>query len=124
MPGSGLAGFVGALPLVDHHCHGVASAELDGAAFEALLGEGGAPPPGLSRFDTPVGLAVRRWCAPVLDLHPHSPAREYLDRRRELGGAEVTARLLRATGTREYLLDTGYRGEELLDPARFATTAA
>ena len=53
------------------------------------------PPPGTSCFDSPLGFAVRRWCAPVLDLEPLAPAAVYLDRRGELGSAEVSRRLLR-----------------------------
>ncbi len=56
-----------ALELVDHHCHGAVTADLDRPGFEALLTEGEAWP-GVSPFDTPVGLAVRRHCAPLLDL--------------------------------------------------------
>jgi ribonuclease HII len=43
--------------------------ELDQAQFEALLNEGtGASSLGTSVFDSMLGVAVRRWCAPVLDL--------------------------------------------------------
>ena len=73
------------MDLVDHHCHGVSTLDLDDAGVEAMLGEGGPPPAGRTNFDSPVGLAVRRHCAPVLDLDPHASRRDYLDRRRELG---------------------------------------
>src|SRR4051794_32311949 len=102
--------------LVDHHCHGVASGELDRAALEALISEGGAPPDGETNFDTPVGLAIRRHCAPLLDLEPHAPVEEYLARRSELGTAEVNRRYLRATGTSRYLVDTGHRPSGLTTP--------
>ncbi|TMK64629.1 MAG: amidohydrolase, partial [Actinobacteria bacterium] len=59
------------LRLIDHHCHGVVKADLDLAGFENLIAESSDPPPrGTSRFDSPLGLAVRRWCAPVLGLEP------------------------------------------------------
>jgi hypothetical protein len=109
--------------LVDHHCHGVVRRLLDRAGFEALLGEGGAPPPGTTNFDTPLGLAVRRHCAPLLDLAPHAPPEEYLARRADLGTAEVTRRLLRAAGTGVFCVDTGHRAEELLSPAELAAAA-
>ena len=57
------------LPLIDHHVHGVVAGALDGPGVEALLTESAAPvPPGASVFDSQLGFAVRRWCAPVLDL--------------------------------------------------------
>jgi hypothetical protein len=106
--------WIAALPLVDHHCHAVVGDDLDDAAFEALLGESGRPaPPGCSGWDTALGLAVRAWCAPVLDLPAGSPAADYLRRRRELGASEVNARML-AGGAHELLVDTGYRSDELV----------
>ena len=82
-----MGGTARTVSLVDHHCHGVASGELDRAGLEALISEGGAPPDGETNFDTPVGLAIRRHCAPLLDLEPHAPVEEYLARRSELGTA-------------------------------------
>jgi uncharacterized protein len=108
----GLAG----LPLVDHHCHGVVAGSIQRPAFENLINEGFDPPPhGTSHFDAPIGLAVRRWCAPFLDLEPLAPAGEYLARRQELGPDEVNGRLLRGAGLGALLIDSGYRSEELVD---------
>ncbi|MEV7014064.1 amidohydrolase family protein [Streptosporangium sp. NPDC051022] len=105
-------------PLVDHHCHGVRRDDLTRARFETLITEAGTPaPPGTTHFDTPAGLAVRRWCAPVLDLDPHVPAAVYLARRAELGAAEVNRRLLRAAGIVAFLVDTGSGGPGLLSAA-------
>jgi uncharacterized protein len=104
------------LPLVDHHCHGVVSGSLERSAFENLINEGlDPPPPGASHFDAPIGLAVRRWCAPVLDLDPLASAEDYLARRAKLGPAEVNRRLLRGAGLGALFLDTGYRSDILLD---------
>jgi predicted TIM-barrel fold metal-dependent hydrolase len=112
---------VGELPLIDHHVHGVVSAALDRAGVEALLTEApGPPPPGTSMFDSPLGFAVRRWCAPVLDLEPSAPADEYLARRAELGPAEVNRRLLRAAGVAAWLVDTGYQTSEVVTPGELA----
>jgi hypothetical protein len=61
---------------------------------------------------------VRRWCAPLLDLEPSAPAGRYLQRRAELGPQEVTRRLLRAAQVEAWLVETGYRGGELLTPAQ------
>ncbi len=114
---------VGSLELVDHQCHGVVRGDLDVAGFDALLSEGGAAPAGRSNLDSPVGLALRRHCAPVLDLEPHAPARAYLDRRAELGAEEVTRRLMRAAHVRTLYVDAGYRGAELLSPAELGVAA-
>jgi uncharacterized protein len=109
------------LPLVDHHCHGVARDLLDRAAFEAALCE--ADGPGRwhgSLFDSQVGFAVRRICAPLLDLPAHAPADDYLARRDELGAAEVNRRLVTATGITDFLVDTGFLGDTVSSPAELA----
>lgn len=108
------------LPLVDHHCHGVVAGPVDRARLESLLGEGGPGPPGTTRFDGQLGYAVRRLCAPVLDLEPHATPEAYVTRRAELGASEVTRRLLDATGIVDLVLDIGYRADELLSPMRMA----
>jgi predicted TIM-barrel fold metal-dependent hydrolase len=103
------------LALVDHHCHGVVTGDLDRAAFEDLINEGfDAPAPGTSHFDTPVGLAVRRWCAPILDLDPFAPADAYVERRAELGPDEANRRLVRAAGVGALLVDSAYRVGDVL----------
>jgi uncharacterized protein len=102
--------------LVDHHCHGVVKAELDRAGFESLISESFHPPPsGTSHFDSPIGLAIRRWCGPVLGLEPFAPADEYVARRAELGADEVARRFLGEAGIGALLVDTGYRSDELHD---------
>ncbi len=98
----------GDVRLVDHHCHGVVDEPLDRSRFAALLSEGG----GAMHFeidpaDTPLGLAVRATCAPVLDLEPHVPFDTYLARRNEL--ADADERLLAAAGMDHLLIDTGYQ---------------
>jgi hypothetical protein len=118
-----LPGWVAALRLVDHHCHSVIGGALDATGVGALLTEGPAPAPGADPFDSAVGLAVRRECAPLLGLPVHAPAADYLSRRAELGPAEVTRRLLAASGTEELLVDHGFRGDDLLEPAELAVAA-
>jgi hypothetical protein len=106
---SALAPEVGALALIDHHVHPALVAKTGAAEFGQLLTESDRPlPAGLSTFDSQLGVAVRRWCAPVLDLEPFAAPADYLARRSALGPAEVTARLLRASGIAHFLLDTGY----------------
>ncbi|MBF6189870.1 amidohydrolase family protein [Nocardia sp. CDC186] len=91
--------------LTDHHCHGVDTGDLDRPGFERLLGEGAR-----GSFDSAIGLAVRRWCAPALDLPAHVGPDVYLRHRARLGGREVAARLLRASGVNRWFLDTGIGG--------------
>lgn len=112
---------VEALRLVDHHVHGAARADLDPDGPAAGLTESPWPaPPGTSHLDSQLGFAVRRWCAPVLDLPPHVGTAAYLARRRELGPAEVARRFLVAGGIGWFLVDTGHRADELLGPAEMA----
>jgi uncharacterized protein len=99
-----------AVRLVDQHCHGVLARDLTPDEFAAGLTE--APDPGgRDPWHSLLGLAVRRWCAPVLDLPPLADPAAYLDRRAELGWREVTTRLLRAAGVEHWLVDTGYGGD-------------
>lgn len=109
------------LPLVDHHVHGATTRDLARADLEQMLTESDrAIPAWMTAFDSQVGLAVRRWCAPILDLPPHAPPEEYVRRRLELGGVEVTRRLLQASGIGCFVLETGFRSDDVLDTAGMA----
>ncbi len=91
-------------------------ADLDRDAFERLITESHRPAPeGTSFFDQPLGLAVRRWCAPGLDLEPLAGPDDYVARRRALGAGEVARRFFTEAGLAELLIDTGYRSAELHD---------
>src|ERR1039457_3595241 len=134
------------LALTDHHVHQALARDLAREEFEQLITEAGIPAPaGTTQFDSQAGFAIRRWCAPVLDLEPfpapadyldrrtelggaglprHRPApADYLDRRPELGGAEVARRLLRGTGIARYLIDTGYQSPGSLALADMAESS-
>jgi uncharacterized protein len=107
--------------LVDHHCHGLVRRELDRVAFESLMNEGGAPGAlGTTFFDSMLGLAVRRWCAPVLGLEPLAEPDVYLQRRAELGSIEVDRRLVAAAGIADFVVDTGFEPEPICSPAELA----
>ncbi|MFF7228520.1 amidohydrolase family protein [Streptomyces sioyaensis] len=109
------------LPLVDHHVHGALRHDADRSALEQMLTESDRPiPPWMTQFDSQIGFAVRRWCAPVLGLEPHADPETYVARRTELGTDEVNRRLLDASGIGHYLLETGYKGEDILDPQGMA----
>lgn len=120
--GPTLQSTVDRLPTVDHHCHGVLGRDIDRLEFESLLTEAGAQAK-LARhsvFDSQIGFAVRRWCAPVLDLDPHEQPDVYLARRVELGHAEVTRRFLRVARIGTFLVDTGFAPEPILEPGDLA----
>src|SRR5215217_2053470 len=104
----GIADELAELPLVDQHSHPVTLAALDRAAFELMLTEAHQRgPEGTTEFDSQVGVAVRRWCAPELGLAPHAPPDAYLAQRAELGPEETARRLLGASGVSDLLVDTG-----------------
>lgn len=110
--------------LVDHHCHGVTTADLDRPAFESLLTESARPAPhGTSYFDSPLGLAIRRWCAPALDLEPGVVPDVYLERRATLGAGEANRRLLSAAGLAALLVDTGHQPADATSSAELGGLA-
>ncbi|PZS38758.1 MAG: amidohydrolase [Pseudonocardiales bacterium] len=125
MSGDELRAAVDALRLVDHHVHGASVGDVvDDAAFEDGFSESPWPPPaGTTHLDSQLGFAVRRWCAPVLDLPAHADAAEYLARRRQLGAQEATRRLLAASGIGRFLVETGYRTDQTLGPAEMAAVS-
>ena len=61
--------------LVDHHVHGCLVGPVARPEFETLLNEGSPDPvpPYMTQFDSQLGFAVRRWCAPLLGLEPGAP---------------------------------------------------
>jgi hypothetical protein len=104
-------------PLIDHHCHGLVPRNLERAAFEKLISESFvAAPQGTSHFDAPVGLVIRAKCAALLDLEPFPDPDAYLARRAALGAAEVNRRFVQAGGYGQLLVDTGFRGGDILTP--------
>ncbi|HEV8624266.1 MAG TPA: amidohydrolase family protein [Acidimicrobiia bacterium] len=112
------------LRLVDGHCHSILAAAPDPAAFALAASEAdAAPAAGISLLDGPVGLAIRRWCAPVLDLPAGAPIEDYLARRAELGAGEVSRRLLQAAALSHVLVDTGLDSPNLVPPADVARAA-
>ncbi|MFK4265013.1 amidohydrolase [Streptomyces milbemycinicus] len=102
-------------PLIDQHSHGALHGELGLGSFEAHLaaavGSGTAAPAGTTFFDSWTGLAVRRWCPPLLGLEAHCAPVRYLARRRELGAYRAGRLLLRGAGIGAFLLESGSPGE-------------
>jgi uncharacterized protein len=102
---------VAAPSYVDHHCHGIVTDELDRRRLEGLFSEAHRPHDGGgSQFDKPLGLMIRKHCAPVLGLEPLASPEAYVERRLALGAGEANRRLMRAAGMDLLLVDTGFRG--------------
>jgi predicted TIM-barrel fold metal-dependent hydrolase len=116
-----LAEHLDQLALVDHHVHGTWTQDGDAVRLAKAFNEADTEPHGdpATAWDTQLGYAVRRWCAPLLDLEPHAAPEAYLARRAELGETEVARRLLRPTHVAEWLVDTGW-SEGLTSPASLA----
>jgi predicted TIM-barrel fold metal-dependent hydrolase len=117
-----LAEHVDALPLIDHHVHGALRTTPDRARFEGMLNEGypGTPPAWMTPFDSQLGFAIRRWCAPLLGLDAGADADAYWAARAALGESEINRLLLPAARIRDWLVDTGYAGDAVLQPAEMA----
>ena len=121
-------------PLIDQHVHGcftgplVALDEGEGAirhgraGFEESLNEGSTDPiPAfMTQFDSQLGFAIRRWCAPLLELPAHAAADDYWLRRAALGDETVARAFLPAAGVTRWLVDTGYAAAQLTPPATLA----
>jgi hypothetical protein len=118
-------------PLVDHHCHGLIIDDLDRPSFEALMNEAAATSPlGTTFFDSMLGLAVRKWCAPVLGLEAHASSEDYIARRQGLG-AEASRSLVAAAEIAAMSGGTAYEvvrlealAEELLNEGTDVATLA
>jgi hypothetical protein len=80
-------------------------------------------PDGTNNFQKPLGLAIRRHCAPLLDLEPLCTREDYLARRAALGSDEVARRFVRACDVEAHLIDTGHRSSELSTPEEFFAIA-
>jgi uncharacterized protein len=111
-------------PVVDHHCHGLVLRDLDRPSFEALMNEGA----GVGRwtgspFDSMLGVAIRRHCAPLLGLEPHVDADTYVARRLAMGHEEVARTMLGAADIDTLLVDTGFLPDDICSPAEVAALA-
>lgn len=85
VPGA-LAEHLGTVALIDHHVHGAFDRPIDRAGFEAAINEASTDPVPefMTQFDSPLGLSIRRWCAPLLGLPAHAGADDYWERRSRL----------------------------------------
>jgi len=101
--------------LVDHHTHSIVPGIVDRGAFMLMLTESDRRSAAdTGGMDSQVGFAVRRWCAPLLDMPRHAPAEEYVERRLAMSNETAAARLLPHAGVRRMLVDSGFRPGDLL----------
>jgi uncharacterized protein len=117
-----LADHLRGIELVDHHVHGAFNKPIDRAGFEAAINEGSTDPvPSfMTQFDSPLGLAIRRWCSPLLGLQPHADADAYWRRRSELAPDELARLMLTAAGVSRWIVDTGFKGDLITTPERLS----
>jgi predicted TIM-barrel fold metal-dependent hydrolase len=106
------------IALIDHHVHGNFNEPVDRADFEAAINEGSTDPvPSfMTQFDSPIGLSIRRWCAPLLGLEPLADADAYWARRSEFSPDELARIMLPAAGVGRWVVDTGFKGDLITTP--------
>ncbi|MCV7359305.1 amidohydrolase family protein [Mycolicibacterium fluoranthenivorans] len=115
-----LADHLRTVELVDHHVHGVFNEPVDRAGFEESINEGSTDPiPGfMTQFDSPLGLSLRRWCAPLLGLDAFADADTYWKRRTELTPGELADVFLPPARVARWVVDTGFKGDLISTPQR------
>ncbi len=115
-----LAEHLRGIALIDHHVHGCFDGPVDRAVFEASINEGSTDPvPAfMSQFDSPLGLSMRRWCAPLLGLDPLAPADDYWARRSEFAPEELARLMLPVARVSRWVVDTGFKGDLITTPER------
>ncbi|TYL54048.1 amidohydrolase [Agromyces mariniharenae] len=119
-----LARAIDAMPLIDHHAHSLLRPPLAERDLLDALTQAEHATDHAAIFDSQLGFALRRFCAPALGLPPFADAAEYLAARERLGFDEATRRLLGASGIRTYLIDDGHAPDRLLSDAQLAELAS
>lgn len=103
-----VARYIAELPLIDHHVHGTLLPRLSRPEFESFLTESAEPiPPWMTQFDSQIGFAVRRYCAPLLGLPAHAEAESYWQARAALDPDQVARALLQPCGISDSIIDSG-----------------
>jgi uncharacterized protein len=113
-----LAEHLRVVELIDHHVHGNFNQPVDRGTFEAAINEGSTDPVPefMSQFDSPLGLSIRRWCAPLLGLDALASADDYWARRSELAPDELASIMLPAANVGRWIVDTGFKGDLITTP--------
>jgi predicted TIM-barrel fold metal-dependent hydrolase len=111
--------------LIDHHTHSIVRGTVAPSRFVFMVSESDRPAAAeATGLDSQIGVAIRRWCAPLLGLPAHASAEDYLAHRSTLENEDVAGRLLPVAGFERMLIDTGFRGDELLDGEELRGLAA
>ena len=109
------------IPLIDNHCHGTINHELEREQYEIYATEGDwLPRHGLSVLDEQFGVLTRGLVAPLLGLEKHCDPEIYWKRRREIGQEALVAQLLPLTGIETFIVDTGFKSDNILTPQQLA----
>ncbi len=109
---------------VDHHVHSILAGALSTDQLVAGLSETGLPEAAAAAgLDHQLGVAVRRWCAPLLGLPPHVEGDVWLRHRSTLDNAVAAGSLLPPAGLEALYVDTGFRSAELLPVDELARLA-
>jgi predicted TIM-barrel fold metal-dependent hydrolase len=116
---------IAGLPLVDHHVHSVMRGRLSVETLLGMLTESDRPDAAAAAgMDSQLGIAVRRWTAPLLDLEAGLPPEAWLSARSRWDNLDAARRLLPTAGAATVLVDSGFRGDELVGLADLASIAA
>ena len=109
---------------VDHHVHGILRGSLTPERLVQQLSESDRPAAAaIAGMDTQLGVAVRRWMAPLIGLEPGVPAAEWLAHRATLDNETLGATILPEAGLDALLVDTGFQGTSLTSPAELGALA-
>lgn len=109
-----LSDYAAELQLVDHHVHTPLSHSVGYFELEQMLTESDRPAAhGTSFFDSQVGFALRRHCAPLLGLEAGVSASEYFSRRQDFSSDELAKLFLSAARTSDWMVDTGFGGDQI-----------
>lgn len=119
---STLAQHISEVALIDQHVHGCWLTGGDRRRFENALNEANTEPLAAfdSGFDSQLGFAVRNHCAAILGLPRHIDPEQYWESRSQLGEDELARLFLPAAGVRNWLVDTGFGGNEVTDVAQLS----
>lgn len=121
-PDRRVADALAAARFVDHHVHAVVRERPDRRSYLAGLTESDRPA-AVAGLDTQLGIATRRWIAPLLGLPPSASGEAFLERRLALSAEEAAALLLPEAGIATLIVDNGFRPETLVDLATFGRLA-
>jgi predicted TIM-barrel fold metal-dependent hydrolase len=115
-PNAALAVHLDSLTLVDHHVHAPLIADTLGRdEFEQMITESDRPAPaGTTQFDSQIGVAIRRHCAPLLGLPAAASAEDYWEARRQRSALELAAVFCEHAGVDHWFVDTGFGGDVLM----------